>query len=29
LGPALTSTFPFGDRHCAAMTEKIVGLVCR
>jgi RNA polymerase sigma-70 factor (ECF subfamily) len=29
LGPALTSTFPFGDRHCEAMTEKIVSLVCR
>ena len=29
LGPALTSTFPFGGRHCEAMTEKIVALICR
>ena len=29
LGPALTSTFPFGGRRCEAMTEKIVGLICR
>lgn len=29
LGPALTSTFPFGGRRCEAMTEKIVALICR
>lgn len=29
LGPALTSTFPFGDRRCEATTEKIVRLICR
>ncbi|MBS0536803.1 MAG: RNA polymerase sigma factor [Proteobacteria bacterium] len=29
LGPALTGTFPFGGRRCEAMTEKIIGLMCR
>lgn len=28
LGPALTNTFPFGDRRCAAMTEAVVLRVC-
>jgi RNA polymerase sigma-70 factor (ECF subfamily) len=28
LGTALTSTFPFGDRRCAAMTEVVVRRVC-
>jgi RNA polymerase sigma-70 factor (ECF subfamily) len=28
LGPALTNTFPFGDRRCAAMTEVVVLRVC-
>lgn len=28
LGPALTSTFPFGGRRCEAMTNKIVALIC-
>ncbi len=28
LGPALTNTFPFGDRRCAAMTERVVLRVC-
>jgi RNA polymerase sigma-70 factor (ECF subfamily) len=29
LGPALTNTFPFGGRRCAAMTEKMVRLFCQ
>jgi RNA polymerase sigma-70 factor, ECF subfamily len=28
LGPALTSTFPFGGRRCEAMTERMVCLIC-
>jgi RNA polymerase sigma-70 factor (ECF subfamily) len=28
LGPALTSTFPFGGRRCEAMTERMVRLIC-
>ncbi len=28
LGPALTSTFPFGGRRCERMTEKIVLRLC-
>jgi len=29
LGPALSSTFPFGGDRCEAMTEKMVALICR
>ena len=28
LGPALTSTFPFGGRRCARMTEQVVRRFC-
>jgi RNA polymerase sigma-70 factor (ECF subfamily) len=28
LGPALTSTFPFGGSRCEAMTERMVRLLC-
>ena len=28
LGPALTSTFPFGGRRCERMTEKVVRRLC-
>jgi RNA polymerase sigma-70 factor (ECF subfamily) len=29
LGPALSSTFPFGGHRCEAMTEKMVARFCR
>ncbi len=28
LGPALTSSFPFGGRRCARMTEAVARLIC-